>query len=287
MGQVTQRVRRIPIGANSNGIKINAVDESSRVNGSRWGGVLAYWQGEASLYTASQTKLRQMELDLKKLTGLTYATDELLQDAAALEGLITEMFPQEFKFKIEDAIINGTGSGQPLGILNGGALVTVAIEGSQTIANSATYLVANTAKMWARLADGASSPVWLMNRELYPSLIQMVLGGAGGATPVFLPAGSVTGTPFATLHGYPIIPVEYTAAVGTPGDLILCDLSQYLMIDKGSIKQQSSIHVRFLYDEMTFKFTYRADGQPTWNKPLTPKNGSATTSPTIVLGTRS
>lgn len=58
-----------------------------------------------------------MDLSLKKLTGVCYATDEILSDAAALEAIIKEAFSQEFGFKLDDAILSGTGSGQPLGIL--------------------------------------------------------------------------------------------------------------------------------------------------------------------------
>ena len=38
-GQVASRVRRIPISANANELVVNTIDESSRVDGSRWGGV--------------------------------------------------------------------------------------------------------------------------------------------------------------------------------------------------------------------------------------------------------
>ena len=71
-GAVLSRARRIPVGANANGLKLNAVAETSRVAGSRWGGILAYWLAEAGTKTASAPKFRQMELTLKKLIGLCY-----------------------------------------------------------------------------------------------------------------------------------------------------------------------------------------------------------------------
>jgi len=83
-------VRRIPISANSNSVKINAVNETSRADGSRWGGVQAYWIEEAGTKSDSKPDFRQIELSLKKLVGLCYATDELLQDASALEAVIME-----------------------------------------------------------------------------------------------------------------------------------------------------------------------------------------------------
>lgn len=287
-GAIASRVRRIPLSSNSNGLKINAVKENSRANGSRWGGVQAYWKDEAALKTESRPEFRQIELNLKKLTGLCYTTDELLEDAAALESVVTDAFVDEFGFKVEDAIINGTGVGQPLGIMNSGALVTVAIEATQTIANSPGFLAINAAKMLARMpARNRANAVWLANQELEPYLYTMTLGGSGGAVPVFLPQGNVSTSGFSSLLGRPVIPTEYNAALGTPGDLLLADLSEYLMIDKGGIKKDVSMHVRFIYDESVFRFVYRVDGQPIWNSALTPYKGSATQSPYVALATRS
>jgi hypothetical protein len=120
-GDLLKLINPIPISANANGIAMNGVDETSRANGSRAGGIQAFWTAEAGLKGASQPKFRNIKMDLDKLTGLCYATDELLQDTSALEAWIKEAFNTEFTFKLEDAIINGTGSGMPLGILNSGA----------------------------------------------------------------------------------------------------------------------------------------------------------------------
>ena len=58
-GILASRVKRIPITTNSNGLKINAVDEDSRANGSRWGGVQTYWESEAAELTGRKPKFRQ------------------------------------------------------------------------------------------------------------------------------------------------------------------------------------------------------------------------------------
>jgi HK97 family phage major capsid protein len=89
------------------------------------------------------------------------------------------------------------------------------------------------------------------------------------------------------LLGRDVIPTEHNATLGTVNDIVLADLSQYIMIDKGAPKQDSSMHVRFINDEMTFRTTYRVDGQPWWNKALTPFAGSNTQSPFITLAVRS
>jgi HK97 family phage major capsid protein len=281
MGEVVSRVRRIPISAGSNGLKINAIDETSRADGSRWGGVQVYWTAEAAQKTPSKPKFRQMELDLKKLAGLFYSTDELLQDASALQSIAMEAFSEELNFKIEDAIFNGTGAGQMLGIMNSGALITESKEAGQA-ASSIVY--DNVLKMWSRLhARSRPNSVWFIDQSIEPQLYKMSLAVGTGGAPVYLPAGGASAAPYATLFARPVIPVEYAAALGTVGDICLFDLSQYLMIDKGGLETASSMHVRFIYDEMVFRFVYRVDGQPIWNSALTPKSGGSTQSPFVVL----
>lgn len=278
-GILASKVKKIPISTNANGMKINAIDEDSRANGSRWGGVQTYWEGEADEITASKPKFRQMELSLKKLTGLCYATDELLQDAAALEAVIRQAFAEEFGFKIDDAILSGSGEGEPLGILNSGAIVTVAKETSQT----ETITVENLIKMWNRLwSRSRANAVWYINQELEPYLYTLKIGDK----PVYIPAGGLSEKPYGTLFGRPVVPIEQCSAAGEVGDIILADIGQYLLIDKGGIKSASSIHVRFLYDENVFRFIYRVDGKPIWTKPLTPYKGSATVSPFVTLAKR-
>lgn len=103
---------------------------------------------------------------------------------------------------------------------------------------------------------------------------------------MFLPPGGLSQSPYATLYGRPVIPVEYAATLGTVADIILADFSQYLTIDKGGLESASSIHVRFIYGENTFRWTLRNDGHPLWSAPLTPFKGTNTQSPFVVLATR-
>ncbi len=122
--------------------------------------------------------------------------------------------------------------------------------------------------------------------DIEPQLFTMSLTVGSGGVPVYMPAGGVSGTPYSTLFGRPVIPLEQCQTLGTPGDIILADFSQYLLIDKGGINAASSIHVRFLYDENVFRFIYRVDGQPIWNQPVTPFKGSSTKSPFVALAAR-
>lgn len=283
-GTLSSRVRRIPISGNSNGLKINAVAETSRATGSRWGGVQTYWLAEAASKTASKPEFRQMELSLKKLAALCYLTDELIQDTTALGSIVTQAFTEEMAWMIDNAIYNGSGAGQPLGIMNSPALITVAKEAGQA---AATIVYENIIKMWARMtAASRANSAWFINQDIEPELFTMAHVVGTGGVPVYLPANGVAGSPFGTLMGRPVIPIEQAQTLGTTGDIALLDLSQYIMIDKGGIQQAESIHVRFTYDETVYRFVTRVDGQPAWNSALTPANGSNTVSPFVVLATR-
>lgn len=284
-GLLASRCRRMTISGNSNSLKINGIDETSRAAGSRWGGVRGYWTEEAGEKTKSKPKFRKIELNLNKLVGLCYATDELLDDASALEGVIRQAFVSEFGFLIDDAIINGLGAGQPLGVMNAGCLIT---ESKETGQLAATIVYENIVKMWSRLfASSRANSVWLISQDTEPQLFTMSLAVGTGGAPVYLPPGGASVSPYSTLFGRPVIPIEQCATLGTTGDIMLADLGGYILADKGNIKSDVSIHVRFIYDESVFRFVMRLDGQPILASTVTPANAGSTQSHFIVLETRS
>lgn len=284
MGEILSRVNKIPISANSNGLKVPGVDESSRATGSRWGGVQSNWVAEGVGGTESRPKFRLVEFDLKKLISKMTITDELLQDTTALTSIASTAFSEEIMFMTEDAIWEGTGAGQPLGIMNSPAMVSIAKETGQA---AGTIVKENIDKMWSRCwSRSRRNAIWLINQDIEPqlnSLNQVV--GTGGQL-VYLPPGGLSGAPYANLYGRPIVATEYNAALGTPGDIALVDLSQYTLVDKNGVQAATSMHVAFDTDEMRFRITYRVDGKPMWHQPITPFKGTLTKSPFITIAAR-
>ena len=285
-GVLLPLVRRLPISANANGLKMNGIDENSRANGSRWGGVQVYWRAEAASVMATHPKWQQFELSLESLMGLCYLTQELTQDAAALGAVVTQAFAEEFGFKLDDGIINGSGAGQFLGILQSAGRVTVPKATGQA---ADTVIWDNIKAMWARCWGRARrNASWFINQDVEQQLMGMSMPVGTGGVPVYMPAGGASERPYSTLLGRPIIPIEQAATVGDEGDVILADLSQYLMIDKGGMQQAESIHVLFTYGENVVRFIYRCNGAPLWKQPLTPFKGTVNTqSPFVTLATRS
>jgi HK97 family phage major capsid protein len=284
MGEILGRVNKIPISANSNGLKINAVDETSRATGSRWGGVQSFWAAEGSTVTATKPKFRQVAFDLKKLLSFMYTTDELLQDSTALTAIAGQAFSEEVMFMTEDGIWEGTGAGQPLGIINSPALIQVTKQNGQT---AGTIVKENIDSMWSRMwSRSRKNAVWLINQDCEPQLNQLNQAVGTGGQLVYLPPGGLSAAPYASLYGRPLIATEYNAALGTPGDIALVDLSQYTLIDKGGVQAATSMHVAFLTDEMVFRITYRVDGKPMWVTTITPFKGALTKSPFVTIAQR-
>ncbi len=130
----------------------------------------------------------------------------------------------------------------------------------------------------------------MANMGCFPQLAQMNLAVGTGGSAVWLPANGLSGQPYNTLMGLPLFLTEHCQALGTVGDIVLADWSQYLIGGKagGGIQTASSMHLYFNYDKTVYRFVLRYDGQPWWQSALTPKHGGATAtmSPFIALATR-
>ena len=233
------------------------------------GGIQVYWVGEAGAPTQSKPALRGLSVHAEKMAALVPVTDELLADSAALQGWLTEKAAAKIAFKVNDAILNGSGAGKPQGILKSAALITIAKESGQT---AGTVLYNNITKMWRAMRPAnRRNAIWIANQDVESQLYALTLPGAAAAgIPVFLPANGLSDSPLDKLLGRPIIYSEATAALGTPGDLVLADLTQYVALVKGGgMRTDISIHLWFDQDVTAFRFILRIGGKPWWSKTIT------------------
>ncbi len=265
------------------------VDESPAWASS--GGIRAYWDGEAQAMSQSKPALKDLTVKTHRLTALVPVTEELQQDAAALSGYITGKAGEVIAFKLNDAIINGTGAGQPLGIMNAPCKVQVSKESSQT---AATIHGRNVLKMMARMpARSYGRAVWLVNQDCLPQIAGLAMdvtkadGTAAGAGILYMtPQGLANQSAFGSILGRPIVVTEACQTIGTTGDIILADLSKYLSVVRGSLKSDYSIHLWFDQAINAFRFILRMNGQPWLSAAISRKSGSNTLSHFVTLETR-
>ena len=287
------QARKVTI--SSNRLIENIIDETSRVDpatGSRHGGVLAYWKAEAAQYSAVKALIKERTTNVEKLTAYVPVTEELLSDAPAVESIVDALVAKEFAFKVDDMIVNGAGTNNiPMGVLASGnnALVTIPKETSQA---AGTINVDNLLKMYnALIMQCRKNAAWYINQDVEMQLFHVFLQtGASAATstsgiPLYTFPGQY-GNQDGMILGKPVKPIEQCAALGTKGDIILMDATQYLIVERGGVTRQNSMHVRFDYDESVFKYTWRLGGRPEWPSAITPYKGTTQRSPYVTLATR-
>jgi len=267
---------KIPAGENSNSGYILAVDETSRVTGSRWGGLRGYRLAEGDALTKSKPKFRKVQWELKKYGVLVYGTDELLKDARQFSTIVEQGSREELAFMMNDDIYRGLGVSGAQGIMNSSALITVTRDTGSAIKG------ADISAMWQRLSlRSKSKAAWYINPDCAAQLDSLF---AVGSTAVLFPYAGYTAEGVRTLYGKPIIETEFNASLNTTGDILLADLGEYIVFEKGGIESASSIHVEFLTDQEVFRYIARMDGSANVASALTPANGSNTTGPFVVLG---
>jgi len=253
-----------------------------------WGtsGIVAYWEGEAQAAAASKAKFQGDTLRLNKLFARVDVTDELLEDAPQLDNYLRVKAPEVMTSVINLAIIQGNGVGKPMGFMKSPALVTISKETSQP---ADTVHHRNIVKMWSRMyAPCRARSVWLINQDVEPQFHLMSFrDGTSTPVPAYLPPGGLSATPYGTLLGRPVIPVQGMETLGDLGDIALVDLSKYRALTKaGGVRAETSIHLKFDTDETVFRFIFRLAGQPWWSAPISPRDGSNTLSPFITLESR-
>jgi HK97 family phage major capsid protein len=257
-----------------------------------WGtdGVRAYWQAEATAATATKPKFGTQALRLHKLMALTPVTDELLADSSAIEGYLTNLFARSIRWKTNEALLFGTGAGQPMGAFtNAGntgscAVVQAKDSGQATL----TVTVGNVTNMIARLPPGSyGRAVWLITPDALPLVFQLTLSGY----PVWMATGTngIQQNPYGNLLGRPIMVSQHSPAFTSQGDISLVDMSYYRTITRagmGAMRTDSSMHLYFDADATAFRALFRVDGQPKIVAPIAQAKGSKTLSPFIQLAAR-
>lgn len=249
-----------------------------------WGtdGIRSYWQQEASQANATKPKISTQTLRLHKLLTLVPITDELLADSVALGGYLTKKLPISIRWKTNEAILFGTGVGQPLGAMNSNALVVVPKDAGQ---QALTLSPMNISNMVARLPPGAlARAIWIMNNDVLPALDNLTLGNY----PIYQPVSQgAQASPYGMLKSRPVSLSQHAKSFGAQGDLNLLDLSYYRTITKAEgITTATSLHLYFDADAVAFRATFRIDGAPAISSPINPANGSNKLSPFISLGAR-
>lgn len=284
------RLRALVLPMASSQLVLPAFDNTDRSTGA-YGGIGANTTGETKVITPSKPKLRTLTLTATKIAILVPVSNELLEDSGpALATLLTAHLAEALAHSVDAQLLAGTGAGEPMGILNAAAALTVAKEANQS---ASTVTVNNLASMLTRL-DPASfkRAIWICHPGVVAQLLTLQMrvtniaatenvGGWGPSWFQLAPDGQMA------LLGRPLVTSDQLPVLGTEGDIMLADLSRYVVgIVGGAPRLAVDSSVAFDRDMTLFRLTIRLDGAPALHAPITPRHGPMVSS-FVKLETRS
>lgn len=277
------RLDRYTCSSAANAMRWLSADETD-VSKSVFGGVQMYWASEGATVAVSKPQFRELKMDLEKMMGFAYCTDEMLTDAAFMTGFFGTAFTLAADRLLTESVISGNGVGKPLGILNSKAIITVDKESTQA---AGTFLGANAIKMQARaMPRNRDRLVWLMHPDAEELLPYLSIQSGEAAKFLWNPEGGLGNFDTQRVLNKPVLFEDSCSALGSKGDINLVDPMYYILLTKGTAKQDWSVHVEFLTDQNCFRMVYRCNGAPKIEKPLTIKNSAKTRSPFVTLAAR-
>jgi HK97 family phage major capsid protein len=274
---------------NSETLKVPGLDNFDH-SSSLYGGFTATWVTEATTLTPQTNKLYQVGLIANALKILGQVSNELLADAVSgYENAYQASLTAAVSWFHDFAFLRGSGAGQPKGVLNDSALVVVSKE-SAPAQGAGTIVYENITKMFARLHPAClSNSIWVCNSTAIPQLLAMqnkvwnnahsdVVGGSA------VPVVSQNADGSFTMLTRPLLFTEKLPALGTQGDILLADFSQYAVGQRQGMGIEKSIHAGFASDTSYYRVVTRLDGQGTWKSSVTPKAGDSLSWAVVVEG---
>lgn len=251
--------------------------------GAKRAGLQMVMIGEAATSTAQSAITANLQLTARKGAVFVDVSGELEADVPGFSTYLGQQMASAIGGGFDYMFVQGTGAGMPLGIVNAPCTATVSKESGQA---AATIVGSNLLKMAARLHPACwARSAWLVS----PSALSMLLS-------ITQEAGPSTGRRTAELIDRdgimllmtrPVFITDACSALGTKGDVILADLSQYMVGLRKELSLEREISSGWKDDLVGFRMITRFDGQPAWPSAVTPRAGSETLSAFVTLETRS
>lgn len=270
---IKPRATNIPVGSPPDAeFNLPVLDQTAARN--MYGGITISHQGESDAYTESTMRIKQATLKPHKLTGYVTLSNEAINNWDASSGIVQSQMRLAIIGASETDYYSGDGVNKALGIINSPARINV----TRATANQISW--ADIYGMYARCKlTGGTGPVWIASQTIIPQLVQI----ADASSHAIWSPSAAAGMP-ATLYGLPIMFNERSPALGSIGDLSLCNLGFYLIKDGSGPTLAVSEHFRFQNGEVAFRLDWRTDGQSWLSEPIALEGSTANTiSPFVIL----
>lgn len=251
-------------------------------SGYYYGGIYASFQGEIETINERRPQFGSIKLSLEAAKLASAPSNKMIMfSPTSIEAMLRQMMSEALVGLLADKAINGTGSGEPMGYIV--ATPSSGGPGVQVTRDTASHIYANDILAMDMAFRDRGNGVWLANHNCKTELRNLSIAAGTGAIPMYQYANG--NMPMDTLLGRRIIFTEFCQSLGTKGDIILVDPSQYL---RGSFSTNpmfdTSAHVYFLNSQTVIKLEYYCDARPMWKTYLTPRYATTSyLSPYVML----
>jgi HK97 family phage major capsid protein/HK97 family phage prohead protease len=222
-------------------------------------------RAEGGAYTETTPYLKQLEWQVSDaLSGYVKVSRELRQDSASAIGeVVGSRIRRAVNARTAFFVLNGTGVGQPLGILNSGALVQQ-IHGTAT-----TFVYTDALNMISKFEPLIGQGMWVANRTNLPEIHVVAQTAGGYVTDMNREPGTVP------MYGFEVFTSEHLPVTDTANSIVLIDGGSYIIFEYGPFYLEYSEHADFLNGNDVWRFGQRIDGKPILDSTI--KEGNAGT----------
>lgn len=257
------------------------------------GGLVFNWAEEGAGITPSAPTFGAAVLEARKAAAyIQGVSNEFVNDAAGAFGDFTaRVVSLGYKWFEDDVFINGTGVGEPQGLINAPCAVAVSRTGSskvQQVDIATMFRALHPAAKMSGFTPGFTNVRWLMSASVMDQILELYFAIGTPVNQAVAPSdwfqagdGDRVGP---SMLGLPVSVTDHQPAVGSKGDVILADLSQFLIGDRMAmtIERSAESPGAFGSDSSNFRIKSRLDGRY-WVQGSTTTEAGQSVSPVVVL----
>jgi predicted phage gp36 major capsid-like protein len=266
-------------------VPIPLLDNPTQASGAQaLGGMTFSLVEEGATIPATVPTFGVEALEARKVAGyLASVPNELIADATPFTDVfLPRTIGQGLSWYEEDLWINGTGVGEPMGLISAPG----AVQQDRTTSDAVVMAdLVNCIKALHPQAERGNA-VWLLSDTVFSQLLDMYLNVNSATSGLVPPPEWLTFSETLNcwrLLGIPAFPTDHQPALGSTGDVILGDLSLYLIGDRGMMTVEVSAKgPGFGSDTSNVRVRHRIDGRYWIQSPITTEQDQVV-SPLVVL----
>lgn len=173
------------------------------------GGISAAWKGEVATADNTKDEWDEIEMTPKRLTvRVAISLQNLMQSSFDMETYTMKVIRDEIANKIDLAAINGSGTGEPKGILNYSGVNTLAMGTNGGVPTWASMVALETPVF---VANANSAKMSYLSNPKVRGKLKVTPKESGQATYLMAENGSVNGYPFEVSNHVPSTLTKGTA----------------------------------------------------------------------------